>query len=57
MWAAQAVLPDRELVHVAEREFDDMQLRRRWAPHKLVVRAQHLNRKVYLPGRPGPSLA
>jgi len=48
--AAHKVLPDRELVHVADREFDDLQLLRRCAPHKFVIRAQHLNRKVRLQG-------
>ena len=43
---AKQVLPNRELVHVADREFDDLQLLRLGATSRFVIRAQHLGRKV-----------
>jgi hypothetical protein len=46
--AAALVLPGRELVHVADREFDDLQLLRRSKHSLFIIRAQHLNRKVWL---------
>lgn len=46
--AATQVLPGRELVHVADREFDDLQLLRRCEHELFVIRAQHLGRKVLL---------
>lgn len=52
--AAAFHLPDRELVSVMDREFDDLALER-WlshGSHKSVIRAQHLDRKVLLRGHP-----
>jgi hypothetical protein len=48
MAAAAQVLPGRELVHVADREFDDLQLLRRSKQSLFIIRAQHLGRKVLL---------
>ena len=45
---AAVVLPGRELVHVADREFDDLQLLRRCKSSLFLIRAQHLTRKVLL---------
>lgn len=44
--AAAEVLPGRELVHIADREFDDLQLLRRSKRSLFVIRAQHLTRIV-----------
>ena len=44
--AAALLLPGRQLVHVADREFDDLQLLRRCSASLFIIRAQHLNRKV-----------
>lgn len=44
--AAAKLLPGRELVHVADREFDDLQLLRRCRRSLFLIRAQHLSRKV-----------
>jgi hypothetical protein len=50
--AAEGVLPERDLVHVGDREFDDLQLERMLSsPRQMVIRAQHLNRKVNHLGR------
>jgi hypothetical protein len=52
--AAQFHLPDRDLVSVMDREFDDLALQR-WlsdTSQKSVIRAQHMDRKVLLEGRP-----
>lgn len=46
--AAARVLPGRQLVHVADREFDDLQLLRRCKQSLFIIRAQHLCRKVRL---------
>jgi len=40
------ILPGRELVHVADREFDELRLMRTCSPTLFVFRAQHLNRQV-----------
>lgn len=40
------ILPGHELVHVADREFDELLLMRRCAPTRFVFRAQHLKRRV-----------
>lgn len=48
---AEAVLPERELVEVADREFDELQLMRLLSTRKMVIRAQHLSRKVRVSGR------
>jgi len=52
--AARFHLPDRELVGVMDREFDDLALERWLADgsYKSVIRAQHLGRKVLLKGSP-----
>lgn len=52
--AADVHLPDRDLVGILDREFDDLALER-WLSDragKYVLRAQHLERKVLLWGRP-----
>jgi Transposase DNA-binding/Transposase DDE domain len=52
--AARFHLPDRDLVSVMDREFDDLALQR-WlgdTSSKSVIRAQHMDRKVLLDGRP-----
>jgi hypothetical protein len=54
MRAADLHLPGRDLVGVMDREFDDLALER-WfgdTSRQWVIRAQHLNRKVLLWGRP-----
>jgi hypothetical protein len=52
--AAMRHLPNRELVHVADREFDDVLLQRRLrAQHQLyVIRALNLGRSVLHGGSP-----
>ncbi len=52
--AARFHLPDRELVGVMDREFDDLALERGLdnTSEKSVIRAQHMARKVLLDGRP-----
>jgi Transposase DNA-binding len=52
--AARFHLPGRELVGVMDREFDDLALQRGLsdASEKSIIRAQHLERKVLLDGRP-----
>lgn len=49
--SAEKVLPERDLVHVADREFDDLQLMRQLSLRKMLIRAQHLSRKVKVGGR------
>jgi hypothetical protein len=46
--AARQLLPDRERVHLLDREFDDLQLLRAWQqPQEWhVIRCQHLKRRV-----------
>jgi Transposase DDE domain len=54
MRAADFHLPGRDLVSVMDREFDELALER-WASEtskKWIIRAQHLDRKVLLWGRP-----
>ena len=54
MRAAQFHLPGRDLVSIMDREFDDVALER-WSDdtaNKHIIRAQHLDRKVLLRGRP-----
>ncbi len=43
---AERILPGRHLVHVADREFDELRLMRTCSPTLFVFRAQHLNRQV-----------
>jgi Transposase DNA-binding len=52
--AARFHLPGRELVAVMDREFDDLALERGLSDtsERSVIRAQHLERKVLLDGRP-----
>jgi hypothetical protein len=42
----ERILPGRELVHVADREFDELRLMRTCACTQFVFRAQNLNRQV-----------
>jgi Transposase DNA-binding/Transposase DDE domain len=51
--AAHSHLPDRDLVEVMDREFDDVALERRLgdSSHQYVIRAQHLGRNVLRRGR------
>ena len=46
--AARQLLPDRVVVHLLDREFDDLQLLRTWHQQQelYVIRCQHLNRRV-----------
>ena len=48
---ARAVLPERELVHIGDREFDDLALLRSLGDQSFVIRAQHLKRRVLQDGR------
>lgn len=44
-------LPGRELVHLCDREFDDLKLLRHLGVRKYVIRAQHLRRRVRVHGQ------
>lgn len=46
----EAQLPGRELVHLCDREFDDLKLLRHLGARKYVIRAQHLRRRVRVHG-------
>lgn len=48
--AVEKMLPGRTLVHLCDREFDDLALHRHLAKRKSVIRCQHLNRRVTVRG-------
>lgn len=49
--AVEKLLPDRELVHLCDREFDDLRLLRHIDPKPYVIRCQHLSRRVTVHGQ------
>jgi hypothetical protein len=49
--AVEDLLPGRELVHLCDREFDDLKLLRHLGARKYVIRAQHLRRRVRVHGQ------
>jgi hypothetical protein len=46
----ERLLPDRSLIHLCDREFDDLALLRHMEASKYVIRCQHLNRLVTVHG-------
>ncbi len=52
--AVENLLPHRALVHLCDREFDDLALLRHMGNRKYVIRCQHLNRCVTVHGEQRP---
>lgn len=48
--AVEKMLPERCLIHLCDREFDDLALLRHMGDRKYVIRCQHLNRLVMVHG-------
>lgn len=49
--ALEQLLPGRELVHLCDREFDDLKLLRHLDHSRYVIRCQHLSRRVTVHGQ------
>ena len=52
--AVEKLLPNRSLVHLCDREFDDLALLRHLGDRKYVIRCQHLTRGVTVHGEQRP---
>lgn len=50
--AVERMLPGRSLVHLCDREYDDLALQRHMGKRQQVIRCQHLNRVVQVHGEP-----
>ena len=50
--AVEQMLPGRDLVHLCDREFDDLALHRHIGQRQQVIRCQHLSRVVHVHGEP-----